>query len=493
MPRRELIPLTYRGIGLTTIGRRAFFEYDSGAFDTPRRGAISVDRIGRFPSHNRVQPEGKTFPLNFVIKVCDSQQQFEAITKILDPELGIQTLRLEDLKQQRYRLQCIPQQAVLEERSDRPLTIPLWAPEPFLEDDELTISADTLDAITNPATFTLRNNGTAEALPVIYLTPRQIKTNTQRYTKTREITYANISEFSLTGPGSNTWLLRIISGWDTATLVGLGQMQADGDDIAVFVDDVQVPPERVRLVAMNTASTAVWIEIADAPAQNSTLKTAIAAGTTTFTFRDEEHGFKVGDYLVWLNNAAAYEQARVNSVDGADVTVTRSVRNTTAGAASISATIYRSGHHIQLAWNWSAAPTRPTDPDPPPINLATNSNLLWEWIAAPLWPDNNRRPGGWRRILYDGRDDIPELRKNRLQSKVALDISGASIRFADIEPTAGRPNFDAVEFRACCGIDDVAGAIEYDASMDWPFCLQIIGRDLLGLDTPVLNHLYRNK
>src|SRR3990167_4178342 len=373
MARRKLIPLTYRGMGLNTIGRTAFFEYENGGMDTPRFEPVFVERIGRFPSHVRSQQEGKVFPLKFVIKVCDTRQQFEAITKILNPELGVQTLRLEDLERRRYRLDCVPQQAVLEEPSDHPITIPLWAPEPYLEDDtETTVTAE-IPTDGNPVSLAIRNNGTAAALGTLEVTPRQLRTDAHGYTRMREIGYANRSEFALTGPGSGTWMLMIIDNWDTAALISGGDMLADGDDIAVFVDNVQVPAEKVVIEGINTATTKVWIEIADGPAQVATLKEAITAGQTTFTFEESEHGFQPGDYIIWENDpiyAATFEQAKVLTVDGNEITVLRGRRNTTADIAPVGTLVYRSGHHIQLAWNWSGATARPSNPDPPLIDTS---------------------------------------------------------------------------------------------------------------------------
>jgi hypothetical protein len=493
MTYRKLVPISFGGVGLTTLGRRAYFEYDEGAFDTPEHSPIELGRVGRFPSHVRVQPSGKTFPLHIVVLSPDSEGQFAEIGRIFDPSNGLQTLVLENDCGDRRRVDCVPQRVIHDRNHHRPLVVPLFAPNPLLEDIAQTIDTELIDALNNPVILALRNEGNYDALPTFTAEAQVLKLAAEGYIYVQEVAYANRSEFSLTGPGSGTWLIDVTNGGlDTATEIAAARMLITGDDVAVFVDEVQVPPEKVRIADINTALTKIWIELSDAPSVNADLITAIIAGTTVFEFVDENHGFSAGDYLAWVNDAAATEQARVASVDGADVTVTRSERNTVAGASAIGITIYKSGHHIQIAWGWPAAPTRPADPDPPLIDTTASTNLQWEWLIAPIWPDNNRRPGGWRRILYDGRADIPDLRKNRLSAKVALDSDAGGapdVRFTDIDPTAARPNFDALEFTACCGVDDVLGAIEYDASLGWPFCLQIIGRDLLGLDEVIFNRL----
>jgi len=493
MPRRFVIPITFGGVGLTTKGRRAFFDTDGGPFDSPRHEPVAVERIGSFPSHAREQPQGKTLPLKFVLKSPDTEGQYDALAKIFDQRLGQQTLLVEDCDDRLKRLVCIAQQIIYENHNnDREVTVPLWAAEPILEDNTLTSAEDDIDLVpTNPITLSLRNIGNYRALPTFTARADVKKLAAEGYTRMMEVSYTNRSEFSLTGPGSGTWMLMVKSAWDTAAIIGQFHAAADGRDIAVFVDEVQVPPEKVSIVGFNTATTKVWIEISDAPAQHAELAVDIAAGTLVFEFRTRDHGFAEGDYLAWANTSPAFEEARVSSVDGEFVTVTRSERNTTAGAALAGASIYKSGHHIQIAWGRTAGVAiRPTNPDPPLIDLTISTNAQWFWpTAGAVWAEGNRRAGGWRRILYNGREDVPELRRNRLAAKTALDTSASRIRFADVEPSAARPNYDALEFTACCGVDDVLGAIEYDADLGWPFCFQIIGRDLLGLDTVIFNRL----
>src|SRR3990167_1080541 len=131
--RKKIIPISFNSIGLTTKGRRAHFNYDSGAFDTPRHSPVQLERIGRFPAHVRMQPEGKVFPLNMIITSPDSETQFEAISKIFDPSNGLQLLRVDDCDGRRKRLECVPQQIVVEQNNEKPLVVPLWAPEPLFE------------------------------------------------------------------------------------------------------------------------------------------------------------------------------------------------------------------------------------------------------------------------------------------------------------------------------------------------------------------------
>src|SRR3990167_468995 len=170
MARRDLVPITYDGVGLTTIGRRAFFDYDEGAFDTPRHDPVALERIGRFPSHTRMQPQGKTFPLKVVFKTCDTESQFRAVSRLFNPSKGLKYLVVEDLDRLRKRLHCVAQQIVLEEAKEHPMVIPLWAPTPILEDNTPTTASGEINGVSNPITFSLRNIGTYDALPIFTAT-----------------------------------------------------------------------------------------------------------------------------------------------------------------------------------------------------------------------------------------------------------------------------------------------------------------------------------
>lgn len=275
-----------------------------------------------------------------------------------------------------------------------------------------------------------------------------------------------------------------------AAVVHQSRMLKNGDDIAVFVDGRQVASQKVTVDAIDTADTKIWIELADAAAHSAVVRDGFGAGATAITFRNAAHGFRAGDYLVWIDSGSNDLKSRVTSVDGDTVTVVRQVHNSPAGATTnAGTTVYRSNHRIQLVYYYTAAASRPTNPDTPLIDTGLSDNTQWEWPSYPMWHVNTRRPGGWRPIIYSGRGDVAELRQNRMARKVALGTGGADTQFRDVEPSADEPNFDALEFVSPFGIRAAAGAIEYDATVGWPFALQVIGRDYQGYEQVISNRL----
>ncbi len=482
-------------VGLQTMGRSCTLSFEDASYNSPRHNAEIVERVGNFPSFLRLQPGGKTIILRFVIKSEAIQEQFNAIARIFNPTLGESVLTLEDRScrpVREYQISCAPQQLIHDRGNPREVAVVLFASGGVIFDVDEISQSDTIVPATNPITINIQNDGSYPSLPAFTIpSPSLIKLPAEGYVKMREIAYANRSEFSLTSPGSGTWMLQIIDGWDTAAIVAAGDMESDGKDVSVWVDEIELPPEKISLVDINTNNSEVWIEISDGPSVFGELAVAIIAGTTTFQFIRKDHGIREHDFITWIDDASLNEQAFVTSVSQEFVTVIRGVRNSDAiggvpGPSAIGTKIYRSGHHIQLAWDRSGLSSRPTNPDPPLIDLGLSLNTEWHWPTAPLWSEaDERRAGGYRRILYNGRDDVPGLRKNRLSARTSLEISGVFTRWTDQDPTPGAPNFDAIEFTACCG----AVTIEHDASVPWPFAFQIIGRDMLGYDTVVANRL----
>ena len=570
MPRHELTPLTFRGIGLQGKGITSSFQFDDGAFDLAEHEPLLVERIGQFPSRVLTQPSEKLWPLHIVLTSNDTEGMAEHIGRIFDPTLGPQSLVCRDGDGVLRFFTCEARRIVFDgsKQDDRTLVVPLVAPRPVLENFALTA----LGGSPFIATIPYNNLGNYEAIPTI--TQERISNTPSLtidgYRFLREVLYAWTSSLPAVGPASGTWMLELTDGgWDTTGIVDvsgtattidepgvpgiligtvapffltvastaafgsvsedvgliitpggsqeqflarvldattfiitaraqggtvaaahadlaaihLSEMMVDGRDIAVFVDEVQVPPEKVTIDSPDDAATRIWVEIADAVGHSALITdtgTALA-GETDFRFRDSDHGFVAGEYAVLQDTVAGQEIVRIEAVDGRSVTLARGVRNSSANALTGDPTLFRSGHHIQVAWGWFNplhVLERPPNPDPPLIDTALSDNDVWHWTTAPVWADGNRRPGGWRRIRYTG----DAANESQLSKSLGLDVTGNDIRWTDTEPSADKPNFDAIEFGAQCGIDVGATDIEWDGLLAWNLALEVIGRDLLGLD-----------
>ncbi|KKK86492.1 hypothetical protein LCGC14_2762710, partial [marine sediment metagenome] len=377
MTRRLLMPISYRGIGLTVPGgRNVSLKTNAGGFDTPEHQTQLLSRTGRFPARIREQMREKIFLLHVVLSSPDVQGQWDALSRIFNPTLGPQYLVVEDGDGTQKRVSCVPQRIVnlgRHEQDDRRWAIPLVAARGVLEATVETSHTDDIEPATNPASFATNNLGTYSAPATLELDPQAKKTPLQAWDLLHEIAYCNRSELPLTGPSSNSWLIELMGGaWNTDVIIdvsaitatcttsvtagqatpfdlsfptagfdaegilmvrpgaseeqmeysvldgatvrvtarGLGgttqlahtqpytvhqsRMLKNGDDIAVLVDEVQVPSGEVHIDGINTGATKIWIELSDAPKYTATLKNAAAGGVTTFVLTEEAHGFKVG-------------------------------------------------------------------------------------------------------------------------------------------------------------------------------------------------------
>jgi hypothetical protein len=250
-------------------------------------------------------------------------------------------------------------------------------------------------------------------------------------------------------------------------------------DLAVFVDGVPLPAERVTVVNPNTAATPVWVELTDRPAVEGRLRVAIVPTDTMIELRSRDHGFVVGDWAVLKDDiGGGSEVVRITAVTGAELTVQRGLRNTTALSVPAGQYLYRQGHHIQLAYGYSGAVTGEfnylnTDsshPRLPLIDLVNSNNAEWRWTTVPMWPSADApRPGGLMR---------QRVGANRNQASVTLYGGDATYPawFEDADPTASKPNYDRLEFVSALAISQFS----FDAEMAWPLLLEIRALEIDG-------------
>jgi len=201
----------------------------------------------------------------------------------------------------------------------------------------VTQSAGTWSITSSGGTYDVTISGNAESYPVFEVTPTSAPTNTYLYRR-----YVTVYPNS-----ANEWVDRDLDvtggGWDTATLVSGGKMQADGDDLRVKVNGTQVAR---WLNGIDGASTQVWVNLTMPPAANSTLLTGIAAGTpstidvelTPSNRRALRSMPKRG--IVLINSEQFTYDDKTISPDVLSLTVNeRAVRGTSAGTHSQGDTI----------------------------------------------------------------------------------------------------------------------------------------------------------
>jgi len=238
-------------------------------------------------------------------------------------------------------------------------------------------------------TRVVANSGEDEAYPVIEITPTAPKTGGYTYKRHDLVTWRAINA----GPNYPVRLGPL----DTATLVTATKMQADGDDLRVFVDGAEVSR---HLVAMNNANTYIWFSVNWLAGQSGTLKTNLAgAGSIDSIELEFDDGFPT--VSAFPETGALRIQGEVFLYTGLDLYnnaftgITRGVWGTAAAAHAAAQGVYWMQHEVVIVYG-NAAATAPTSQPAtvPIITLAssTNGSWLFDIFGADTSPS---RPASW--------------------------------------------------------------------------------------------------
>lgn len=202
--------------------------------------------------------------------------------------------------------------------------------------------------------------------------------------------------------GYRPWCIQM----NTAALVTAGKMQADGDDLRVFVDGVEV---RRWLADMNTASTKVWFNLTLAAGLRLKLKTGIAAsgdiGEMVFE-QTSDNAATLGKLPAAGLLVHGTEWIQYSGIDKTRYkvgVVKRGALGTTLQAHTTGSEFSWIQQPIWLVYG-NAAATNPAtddemyDDEKPVFDLASSSNSSWVYTASSKFYDADKpnRPGSWK-------------------------------------------------------------------------------------------------
>ena len=180
---------------------------------------------------------------------------------------------------------------------------------------------------------------------------------------------------------------------DTATIVTAGDMQADGDDLRVLVDGIEMDR---WLDAMNTGATGIWFNADFARAPALTLKTQIAAAgdvaSIEFNENVEVQFLPEGGILLIEDEAFVYTARDLTA--WAVTGITRAAKGTAAALHAVGETAHWIQHDIYLLYDNPAATAPSVDDDYKPMfTLADSTNVSWKYHE--FGDGNNKRAGRW--------------------------------------------------------------------------------------------------
>ena len=289
-------------------------------------------------------------------------------------------------------------------------------------------------------TFSITNAGTiADLAPIIDVKATSAKTAANAYTKRRRVIVVNRSDRKFTSePIDLTG-----GGWDTAAEVTATEMQADGDDLRVFLTGREVP-RWFGGGGINSTTTSVYNNLDLEAKLETRLLAAITAGSPA-------NGGNLDvsvDVQEWPREGYMYipssgECIRYGAIADADEdpqfqNVTRGARGTTAASAAAGAKVYWVEHDISIVYGHSAA-VAPDDASArqPLIDLTNSTNYKHVWENFTDDTFGYDRSANWSRAL------LPlDSRAGSILAASGKPATQMSLEYQKLGARAEKPNFN---------------------------------------------------
>ena len=252
--------------------------------------------------------------------------------------------------------------------------------------------------VSGTGTGTIIPLGNQPALPIITVTP--FSSGGFGFSHKRFITIINNSVNAfIDSPLDIT-----DGGLDTATLVGAGKMLANGDDLRVYIDGIEVK-RWFGGGGIDSASTTIWINWTQPANSDMTLGVGIAGAGDISTITIENTAANVANMALIPDAGNVLIDSEIFVYTGVDrlnlqlTGVTRSERQTSPGAHSASAAVKFVTHDVWIYYGFSTiAPYVVDDTRKPIIDLATSTNTSHVYNGVFKDAAGNRT-GAWQESI----------------------------------------------------------------------------------------------
>lgn len=228
------------------------------------------------------------------------------------------------------------------------------------------------------ATCTVNNEGDDDAKPILYVTPK--------------------TALSSGGYLYKRWVPILWKAESAATnypvLIALpdltGKAQADGDDIRVKIDGVEID----RWLSGTVAAYNCWVNMDFSAATTATLESNILIGDTITELASSTSIASFPSTGILLIDSEAFTYTGKNNATNTFTGVTRATKGTSAAGHSAAATIYWIQHDTWVIYG-NATVSAPTVNDgyKPAFNLATSTNDSWDYDE--FGEDDGLRTASW--------------------------------------------------------------------------------------------------
>jgi len=444
---------------------------------------VLAEAMGDFPSFVRGDPQDRVIPVHITIShgVATSQAQIDALKTAFDPFRDPIILQVRDsndvIRQMTVKsLGLTP----WEGHSSGGYVASLLAMEPIWEAATVTTISPLISGSAAAGhNFNLVNGGNTRTWPALTITPTTVKGNGNDFIRMYPLTIAWRSPLPGVDSQGLGYPIDIVNAaFDTAAEIAGGRMQADGDDIRVFVDGSEVDR---YLRGINTTTTSIWCSISFQPAITAIVVAMASAvspadgGSISITNPEGTSGFPEEGVILVDNEAIYYRSKSPTSFDN----IRRGWNATTAAAHSVGATAYWVEHEVVMVTNYSAfaGPMASTDRKPIlDLAVSRNNRHIYGTTDGFISPDT-LRTGQWLR----------ERRGIGVAAAVSrLSQAAGIVTVQDALPQAGSPNFDSVSLYTPCFVSTSVTGVALDYEVDHDMLLEVYGADAEGFEALLL-------
>lgn len=341
----------------------------------PAAKAALIGRRGRWPLTGALEREGRELYLGISIEGTDVDALYAQLCQWMDPESEIVkklTVTDDDGSDERYveaKCEGLQQQ----EEGIQTIYVATLAVHDDVRWRAETPSTHTWAITGSGQTGTIVNSGTELAFPTFKITAAA-KTGGFAYKSWVPIKWLAIN------PSNGRY--HFVATFATNALVAAGHMQADGDDLRVYVDGYEVDR---WLDAMNTAATKVWFNTTMAVGQSFTLKTYIVDAGNIAQIDSNEDISKFPNSGILLIGTEAFVYTSKDITRKLFLGITRGAKGTTLAAHNVGTAGYWIQHDCWLLYGNVnlAAPTADDDYKPSfELDHSTNGSWVYETFGT---------------------------------------------------------------------------------------------------------------
>ncbi|MBN1814716.1 MAG: hypothetical protein JXA14_22945 [Anaerolineae bacterium] len=262
-----------------------------------------------------------------------------------------------------------------------------------------TPATDSWSITASGQTKVVANDGNDDAYPIFTIEPTGAKTSN---------TYGYRAFVPIRWPKDTAYLgypLDIVNnGLDTAALILAGKMQADGDDLRVTVDGVEVDR---WLDDIDDATTKVYCNLDFKARAEGLLAEALtgSGSVAAITLQAGVNMRKFPDAGLLAIGSEVFVYTAKDEVQRQFTGITPGAKNTTQAAHSIGDTVWWCQHEVWIWYGNSSATAPDTDDDYKPafeLDHSTNAS----WVYEQFGEDDGKRTGAWKQLTYYGKPDF---------------------------------------------------------------------------------------